>query len=184
MGSSGSGKSTIFRLLFRFYDVNSGSVSFLGTDVRKLRLQNLRSNIGVVPQGVCLNPSTRCAPKPFHKTLYSSTTPLASTYSEILSLWIFIPPFTSFFRNFIQLDCVCHSNFWCSDTRNLTQLKKKSKLPPKSSSFHIYHFSFTFDNFSSDPMHSRCYFGVLTIFSGCINSWSHRQLSNGLRHCG
>lgn len=54
VGSSGSGKSTIFRLLFRFYDVDSGSISFLGTDVRKLRLQNLRSNIGVVPQDTVL----------------------------------------------------------------------------------------------------------------------------------
>jgi ABC-type sugar transport system ATPase subunit len=54
VGSSGSGKSTIFRLLFRFYDVDSGSVSFLGTDVRKLRLQSLRGNIGVVPQDTVL----------------------------------------------------------------------------------------------------------------------------------
>lgn len=54
VGSSGSGKSTIFRLIFRFYDVDSGSVSFLGSDVRKLRLQSLRSNIGVVPQDTVL----------------------------------------------------------------------------------------------------------------------------------
>ena len=70
VGSSGSGKSTIFRLLFRFYDVDSGSVSFLGTDVRKLRLQNLRSNIGVVPQDTVLFNDTigfniQCAPSSF-----------------------------------------------------------------------------------------------------------------------
>jgi ABC-type transport system involved in Fe-S cluster assembly fused permease/ATPase subunit len=41
-------------MLFRFYDVDSGSVSFLGSDVRKLRLQSLRSNIGVVPQDTVL----------------------------------------------------------------------------------------------------------------------------------
>ena len=50
VGTSGSGKSTIMRLLFRFYDVNNGSVRVGGTDVRDLKLDSLRSAIAQVPQ--------------------------------------------------------------------------------------------------------------------------------------
>lgn len=48
VGATGSGKSTIARLLLRFYDAQSGHVFLDGIDVRKLRLQDLREQIGVV----------------------------------------------------------------------------------------------------------------------------------------
>lgn len=50
VGPTGSGKTTIMNLINRFYDVNSGSVTFDGTDVRNLKLENLRSNVGIVLQ--------------------------------------------------------------------------------------------------------------------------------------
>jgi len=50
VGPSGSGKSTIINLIPRLYDVNAGSVSFDGIDVRKLDLKYLRDKIGIVSQ--------------------------------------------------------------------------------------------------------------------------------------
>ena len=50
VGPSGSGKSTIINLIPRLYDVDEGSVSFDGIDVRKLDLGFLRQQIGVVSQ--------------------------------------------------------------------------------------------------------------------------------------
>jgi ATP-binding cassette subfamily B protein len=54
VGASGSGKSTVARLLFRFYDVSSGSISIDGQDIRQLTQQSLRSAIGIVPQDTVL----------------------------------------------------------------------------------------------------------------------------------
>jgi len=54
VGPSGAGKSTIVNLLLRLYDVNSGSVSIAGTDVRDFELAYLRGNIGVVTQDAYL----------------------------------------------------------------------------------------------------------------------------------
>jgi ATP-binding cassette subfamily B protein len=48
VGASGSGKSTIAQLLPRFYDVDGGRVTLDGTDVRRLRLGELRRSIGIV----------------------------------------------------------------------------------------------------------------------------------------
>ena len=48
VGATGSGKSTVARLLLRFYDTDSGHVFLDGVDVRKLKLQELRQQIGVV----------------------------------------------------------------------------------------------------------------------------------------
>ena len=50
VGPSGSGKSTIINLIPRLYDVGSGSVTLDGTDVRKLDLEYLRAQVGVVSQ--------------------------------------------------------------------------------------------------------------------------------------
>lgn len=50
VGPSGSGKSTIVNLIPRLYDVDNGSVTFDGTDVRKLDLKFLREQVGVVSQ--------------------------------------------------------------------------------------------------------------------------------------
>ncbi|MFT8674493.1 MAG: ABC transporter ATP-binding protein/permease [Acetobacter sp.] len=54
VGSTGAGKSTISRLLFRFYDVSSGAVLLDGHDVRDYRQADLRAAIGVVPQDTVL----------------------------------------------------------------------------------------------------------------------------------
>ena len=50
VGESGSGKSTIADLLPRFYDVDSGKISYDGTDIKNFNLYDLRSQIGIVSQ--------------------------------------------------------------------------------------------------------------------------------------
>ena len=50
VGHTGAGKSTIANLLLRFYDVEAGSITLNGTDVRNIKLGDLRSRIGSVPQ--------------------------------------------------------------------------------------------------------------------------------------
>jgi ATP-binding cassette, subfamily B, heavy metal transporter len=54
VGSSGAGKSTISRILFRFYDITSGSVKIDGQDIRDIQQSSLRQEIGVVPQDTVL----------------------------------------------------------------------------------------------------------------------------------
>uniref|UniRef100_A0A672GGQ7 ATP-binding cassette sub-family B member 6 n=1 Tax=Salarias fasciatus TaxID=181472 RepID=A0A672GGQ7_SALFA len=54
VGQSGSGKSTIIRLLFRFYDVQGGCIRIDGQDISKVRQVSLRAHIGVVPQDTVL----------------------------------------------------------------------------------------------------------------------------------
>ena len=54
VGPSGGGKSTILRLLFRFYDVQSGRILVDGQDIRSIRQSSLRRHIGVVPQDTVL----------------------------------------------------------------------------------------------------------------------------------
>lgn len=54
VGSSGSGKSTIGRLLYRFYEVNSGKIWIDGQDIAKVTQQSLRREIGIVPQDCVL----------------------------------------------------------------------------------------------------------------------------------
>jgi ABC-type transport system involved in Fe-S cluster assembly fused permease/ATPase subunit len=54
VGESGGGKSTVFRLLFRFYNFQEGSIQLDGHDVRGITIQALRSHIGVVPQDTVL----------------------------------------------------------------------------------------------------------------------------------
>ncbi|KAL7582268.1 hypothetical protein Lser_V15G42072 [Lactuca serriola] len=54
VGTSGSGKSTVLRMIFRFFDTNSGTVRVDGQDVRKVTLESLRKYIGVVPQDTVL----------------------------------------------------------------------------------------------------------------------------------
>lgn len=50
VGPSGCGKSTLLRLLFRSYDVQKGTISIDGQDIRSVTLDSLRRAIGVVPQ--------------------------------------------------------------------------------------------------------------------------------------
>ena len=54
VGSSGAGKSTVSRILFRFYDVAAGSVRIDGQDIREVTQDSLRAAIGVVPQDTVL----------------------------------------------------------------------------------------------------------------------------------
>jgi len=54
VGASGAGKSTIGRLLYRFYDVDSGKVTVDGQDVREVTQASLRGAIGIVPQDTVL----------------------------------------------------------------------------------------------------------------------------------
>jgi ABC-type transport system involved in Fe-S cluster assembly fused permease/ATPase subunit len=54
VGPTGAGKSTVSRLLFRFYDVTAGAVTIDGVDVRDMTQTSLRAAIGVVPQDTVL----------------------------------------------------------------------------------------------------------------------------------
>ncbi|MDB4247695.1 ABC transporter ATP-binding protein/permease [bacterium] len=54
VGQSGAGKSTMSRLLCRFYDVTAGSISIDGQDIRSVKATSLRAVIGVVPQDTVL----------------------------------------------------------------------------------------------------------------------------------
>ncbi|XP_032228955.2 iron-sulfur clusters transporter ABCB7, mitochondrial isoform X2 [Nematostella vectensis] len=60
VGGSGSGKSTIVRLLFRFFDPQGGRVLVAGQDIRDFSLESLRKVVGVVPQECVL----------FHNSVY------------------------------------------------------------------------------------------------------------------
>jgi ATP-binding cassette subfamily B protein len=50
VGPSGAGKSTVFQLLLRFYDAQSGHIVLDGVDTRQMSLQALRQRVGIVPQ--------------------------------------------------------------------------------------------------------------------------------------
>ena len=50
VGPTGSGKTTVMNLLNRFYDVDSGKITFDGTDIRTFDLNSLRQNVGIVLQ--------------------------------------------------------------------------------------------------------------------------------------
>jgi ABC-type transport system involved in Fe-S cluster assembly fused permease/ATPase subunit len=54
VGRSGAGKSTIIRLLFRFYDIHSGEVLIDDQDISAVQQRSLRRHIGVVPQDTVL----------------------------------------------------------------------------------------------------------------------------------
>jgi ABC-type transport system involved in Fe-S cluster assembly fused permease/ATPase subunit len=54
VGESGGGKSTVFRLLFRFYNTQDGSIQLDGSDIKDITIDSLRRHIGVVPQDTIL----------------------------------------------------------------------------------------------------------------------------------
>jgi ATP-binding cassette subfamily B protein len=58
VGPTGSGKSTLVKLLLRLYELNAGEVLLDGTDIRAIRLGDLRRSIGLVSQDVFLFPGT------------------------------------------------------------------------------------------------------------------------------
>lgn len=68
VGASGGGKSTLVRLLYRFYDVHSGGISMDGRDIRNLRLEELRQQIAIVPQDTVLFNTTI-----FHNIAYGKS---------------------------------------------------------------------------------------------------------------
>ncbi|CAN8273532.1 unnamed protein product [Cochlearia groenlandica] len=75
VGGSGSGKSTILRMIFRFFDADSGSVKIDDQDVKEVRVDSLRNYIGVVPQDTVLFNDTI-----FHNIHYGD---LSSTEEEV-----------------------------------------------------------------------------------------------------
>ena len=58
VGPTGSGKTTVIRLLLRFYDPSSGQISLDGDDIKDLRVKSLRSAISLVTQTITLFPGT------------------------------------------------------------------------------------------------------------------------------
>ncbi|XP_077958385.1 iron-sulfur clusters transporter ABCB7, mitochondrial isoform X2 [Gasterosteus aculeatus] len=60
VGGSGSGKSTIVRLLFRFYEPQQGNIYIAGQNIRDISLDSLRKSLGVIPQDAVL----------FHNTIF------------------------------------------------------------------------------------------------------------------
>ena len=54
VGPSGGGKTTICSLIPRFYEINEGSITVDGIDIRNIKLESLRKNIGIVQQDVYL----------------------------------------------------------------------------------------------------------------------------------
>ena len=50
VGHSGSGKTTIVKLLYRFYDIDTGSILIDGKDIREIKQESLRSELSIVPQ--------------------------------------------------------------------------------------------------------------------------------------
>jgi len=60
VGSTGSGKTTLIKLLLRFYDAQEGSILLGGVDLRQVDTHSLRNAIGIVSQDVYLFPGTVC----------------------------------------------------------------------------------------------------------------------------
>jgi ATP-binding cassette, subfamily B, vacuolar membrane transporter HMT1/ACLQ len=54
VGESGGGKTTVLRLLFRFYNAQEGRIEVDGKDVKDITIDSLRAHIGVVPQDTVL----------------------------------------------------------------------------------------------------------------------------------
>ena len=77
VGSSGAGKSTISRLLFRFYDIHSGSITIDGQDIREITQESLRKSIGIVPQDTVLFNDTI-----YYNIAYGNN---AASYDEVIA---------------------------------------------------------------------------------------------------
>jgi subfamily B ATP-binding cassette protein MsbA len=78
VGHSGSGKTTIFNLLLRFYDVSAGSIAIDGIDIRDLSFSSLRGNISMVGQDVRLFDASI-----FENIKYTKSN---ATYEEVMTV--------------------------------------------------------------------------------------------------
>jgi len=67
VGPSGAGKTTLFQLLLRFYDVGSGVIRFNGVDIRTLDPADLRAHIGIVPQDAVIFSRRRAREHPLRQ---------------------------------------------------------------------------------------------------------------------
>ncbi len=76
VGESGAGKSTVSRLLFRFYDVNSGRVLIDGQDIREVTQDSVHKAIGIVPQDTVLFNDTI-----YYNILYGNP---SATYDDVI----------------------------------------------------------------------------------------------------
>ncbi|KAK3234936.1 hypothetical protein CYMTET_54834, partial [Cymbomonas tetramitiformis] len=84
VGTSGSGKSTVLRLLCRFYNLDNGMVHVGGRDVRDVSISSLRREMGVVPQDIALFNDTV-----FYNILYGRLDASPEECPPLLSL---VPP--------------------------------------------------------------------------------------------
>ena len=82
MGGSGGGKSTIVRLLFRFYDVNAGSILVGGQNIKDVDVDSLRKNIAIIPQ-VCTTPTNTSTTTSTIIITSTITTAIATTKNTI-----------------------------------------------------------------------------------------------------
>jgi ABC-type multidrug transport system fused ATPase/permease subunit len=82
LGRTGSGKTTLTRLLFRLYDAHAGSILLGGTDIRRARLAELRERVGLVTQEVQLFHGTVAQ----NLTLFDPTVPEARLLEAIREL--------------------------------------------------------------------------------------------------
>lgn len=60
VGPSGAGKSTVFQLLMRFYEAQSGSIAIDGVPIDAMKLDDLRSTLGIVPQDTVIFSADAC----------------------------------------------------------------------------------------------------------------------------
>ena len=87
LGRTGSGKTTLSRLLFRLYDAGEGSICLNGTDIRKPRLSDLRAHVGLVTQDVQLfQASVRDNLTLFDRSIQDDRV-LAGLYALGLDVW-------------------------------------------------------------------------------------------------
>ena len=87
VGQSGSGKSTLVDLLARFYDTGSGNILIDGKDVRKVKTQDLRNLMGIVPQDPILFNDTILANISFG---HEPDLPAARSAAKVAHAWEFI----------------------------------------------------------------------------------------------
>ncbi len=90
VGPTGCGKTTLINLLMRFYDVNGGSISVDGKDIRKITRKSLRGNIGMVLQETWLKNATvrenLCMGTPASEEEMIKATKAAHAHSFIMRL--------------------------------------------------------------------------------------------------